>query len=273
MTSMLERNLNTPEARLRASLAWHLAGRSPWREPLMAALAAIGSPPVYLFGGLIRDVALYGAAANPRDVDLVVAGLSVAELGSAVRRWQISVTSFGGLELLVEGTRVDIWRLEDTWAFRKGWLSPISIEFLPKTTYLKLQAVVAQLRYDGPTPGVIHQNGFYEALNCDCVEINCANVPAVETSLLRAVFLAEQLGRRLGPQLRADVTTRLSDLAGHVGRLVRGRLVTCEWLEGVHRLATKTGGLFLSNPQAQSECTVDLSPTLTEQDRDAARSA
>jgi hypothetical protein len=78
---------------------------------------------VILLGGFARDVALeiaYGRPRTPsRDIDVIVASANTT-MPHALERWLVRENRFGGLKLRVSGVSLDVWRLEDTWAFRSG---------------------------------------------------------------------------------------------------------------------------------------------------------
>lgn len=98
------------EACLRQEVVSYLRERSPWRPPLAAALGRLSGPPrpIYLFGGLLRDLLLFGPDASPRDVDLVIGGGTTGEeLADALTAYIDRRTRFGGLQLVVEGVPVD----------------------------------------------------------------------------------------------------------------------------------------------------------------------
>src|SRR5262245_31728529 len=85
---------------------------------VMGCLSTLGR--VAVFGGTLRDLALHGTAARPRDIDLVVEGESEAHLFHFLGRYRPTRNRFGGFRFKVDRWSFDVWRVEDTWAVRQG---------------------------------------------------------------------------------------------------------------------------------------------------------
>jgi hypothetical protein len=100
---------------------------------------------VYLFGGILRDVALFGARGFTSDIDLVVEGdwdHCVNYLASRGARQN----KFGGFRLDVAGWPVDIWNATDTWAIKQGLVAYKGIASLTETTVLNWDAILMNWR-------------------------------------------------------------------------------------------------------------------------------
>jgi len=107
--------------------------------------AAMPDGDIYLFGGLIRDIALYGKRGFSSDIDVVVEGewdncVRYLESLGAVRN------KFGGFRLEVAGWPVDIWNAEQTWAIKEGFVQYKSIASLIETTVLNWDAILMNWR-------------------------------------------------------------------------------------------------------------------------------
>src|SRR5215831_14168139 len=95
--------------------------KSEWKRPIVETLRdlRIGDIHAVLFGGTLRTLLLSrladGTPGRPRDVDIVVAGLSIDALR---RRFQPIIsreTRFGGLQLRRREWQFDVWPLTQTW--------------------------------------------------------------------------------------------------------------------------------------------------------------
>lgn len=197
------------EACLRRYTTAFLASRSPWLRPLTHALGHLLSPrPLYLFGGLLRDLLVLGPTAVPRDVDIVVGDTTLEELADALGRFVDRRTRFGGLQLTVEGVPIDIWPLAETWAFNQPGSPPPSFAALPLTTFLNVEAVALEVLADGRT-GRLHTHGFFEGVLSETLELNFEDNPSPALCVVRSLDLASRLGFRIGPRLNRY-------LAGHL---------------------------------------------------------
>lgn len=222
--------------------------RQPLRSFLDVLLAHEGK--AFFFGGLLRDLMISGPAITPRDVDIVVASVRASFL-EAARNHLKRQTRFGGLHLESKGWLFDVWSLPSTWAFREGVISGESFWNLPKTTFLNIQAVVAEVRPKRGKPRRIFSNGFFEALSTRMLDINCEENPyphlcAVQ-SLLSAAKLRFSMSRRLARYVLHHGTTdgleRLVEVQlHHYGNVQAEKPLLHQWLRAIKdQLASSSG--------------------------------
>lgn len=119
--------------------------------------------PAYLFGGVVRDLALYGKnklADKDADIDIVCAarGCAAGPFFSRLEREHgVSRNRFGGFRLTTQHWKVDLWAAEDTWAFREGKFGYNSVESLLETTITNWEAVL--FRLDGGS--LVYKDGYF----------------------------------------------------------------------------------------------------------------
>lgn len=112
---------------------------------------------VYLFGGVLRDLALTGRKGFSSDVDLVVEG-DWGHLVHYIRRFDAKLNKFGGYRLKVGGWPVDIWHAESTWAITRGFIAYRGISSLTDTTVLNWDAILMNWR----TKTFVFREGYFE---------------------------------------------------------------------------------------------------------------
>jgi hypothetical protein len=196
---------------LRRRLAWFLRYRSPWRVPLIGAFHSSGvRVPIYLFGGTVRDLVIFGRVANPVDIDLVVGDVSSKDLESVLGRFSVRKTYLGGLKLLINNTSVDIWPLSETWAFRTCQFQCPTFSELPKTTFLNVEAIAVELTHDCSRAGRIYSRGFFEGIVKRTIDINFEPNPYPGEAVIRSMALAGRIGFSVGPRLAARAADLLS---------------------------------------------------------------
>ena len=100
---------------------------------------------LYLFGGVLRDLALSGREGFESDIDLVVDG-DWAHLVGYLKSVGFARNRFGGFRGDVDGWPVDIWNSRETWAIRAGLVQYRGIESLTKTTILNWDAILLNWR-------------------------------------------------------------------------------------------------------------------------------
>lgn len=151
----------------------------------MRTLSSIGE--VYVFGGLVRDIALFGGRNFNSDVDLVV-DCSQADLdclfsacGSSARK-----NKFGGYRTVLDGWSVDVWAVGETWAFKAGLVEYLGVESLLATTVTTWESVLFCFR----TKKIISSDDYLGSLNrgeLDVVLVNNPNRLGVLLKLLKAI--------------------------------------------------------------------------------------
>ncbi|MGI5864914.1 MAG: hypothetical protein ACOX6T_23085 [Myxococcales bacterium] len=196
-----------------------------------------------LFGGTLRDLLIEGCP-PPRDLDFVVPGVSLeelrAELGGHVERR----TRFGGLRLRIRALPVDIWPLEQTWAFANGLVADPSPATLPRTTFLSAEAAAVEIWPREGRTRTIHSSGLFESFATSCLEINLEENPYPALCVARSLLTARKLGFSLGPRLAAYLDhqgTRLGmdeieqAQVAHYGDVVLPREAMREDLQAIRR--------------------------------------
>ena len=116
----------------------------------------------YLFGGVLRDIALFGIGRLESDIDLVSES-SRDQIRSVVEtnRFRFRQNRFDGFRVETERWFVDIWSAEDTWAFRKGGCQYDGIESLLSTTITNWESILYQLN----GCRLIHGENYFKDIN------------------------------------------------------------------------------------------------------------
>ncbi|RKI62447.1 hypothetical protein D7X55_22100 [Corallococcus sp. AB049A] len=156
---------------------------------------------VFVFGGTLRDLLAVSATAAPRDVDLVVAGATGEALREAFARELVRVNRFGGLRLQVQKLPVDIWTLESTWAFQQKLVPGGDFAHLPRTTFLNVEAVAAELDTRKGRARQVYGDAFFRAVRERVLEINLEENPYTGLCVVRSLLTARKLHYALGPRL------------------------------------------------------------------------
>ncbi|WP_313010383.1 hypothetical protein [Atlantibacter hermannii] len=155
---------------------------------------------LYVFGGLIRDIGLYTAHHFHSDIDLVFAG-SKELLQKALSDYglqHISENKFGGFRVLDYKVDIDIWSLEDTWAFKQHIIIRKDVESLLNTTLMSWDSVL----YDIQNDKIITTDSWLSDLHAGHLELVLEHTPDVYNALiriLRTIYSKEVLvlGERL----------------------------------------------------------------------------
>jgi hypothetical protein len=128
-------------------------------EALDFISSAIPNGRLYLFGGIVRDLALFGKRGFNSDIDLVADGdweviIPFIENLGAIRN------KFGGYRFNINSYDIDIWGAKQTWAIKQGHVSYNGISSLLDTTVLNWDAIV--MNWD--TKQFIHKKEYFDDL-------------------------------------------------------------------------------------------------------------
>jgi hypothetical protein len=198
------------ETLLRHRLSRFFANHSRWKAALREIVSRIQERqwPAVVFGGVPRDLVVFGNAERPRDIDIVLDDVSVEEIRSAFCERVFRETRFGGVNLRVEGWLIDIWPLRQTWAFREFGLPVAGFQDLPRTTFLNLEAVAVDLTVRRGQVRNIYSSGFFEGVHERVLDINFEPNPFPGLCVVRSLIMAARLGFRIGSRLASYISNR-----------------------------------------------------------------
>lgn len=100
---------------------------------------------LYLYGGVLRDLALFGKRGFNSDIDVVVEG-NWQNCAKYIESFGAKENKFGGLRLVIDGWPIDIWHAPETWAVKKGLVDYKGISSLTETTILNWDAILMNWR-------------------------------------------------------------------------------------------------------------------------------
>ena len=179
-------------------------------KDVLAPLERTGWP-VYLFGGVPRDLMRMGGRARPRDIDLVIDGVSVDDIADVFADASITRNRFGGLRVHAQGWAIDAWPVQETWAFSQDRLGmSASAAELPRTTFLNVEAVAVELWPRSVWHRRVYDCGFFSAFHEQTVELNFADNPFPEFAVLRSLLVACKLQFCVGPRLADYIRDRIA---------------------------------------------------------------
>ena len=167
--------------------------------------------PAYLFGGAIRDIALFGNRCPFKsDIDIVCdcqeSQLRIFLEGFCVKE-PLRENRFGGFRIKTETRSIDIWSAENTWAFKQGILAYKGIHSLLETTITNWESILFPL-HGGP---LIYREGYFEDIlrgYLDIVLVENPNPMGMYVKVLRshACKGALEFSRRVLEVLRKAVS-------------------------------------------------------------------
>jgi hypothetical protein len=235
------RSPETVERLLRSRLSRFLTEPAPWKENLREIVEALRRTKwdAVVFGGVLRDLALYGPAERPRDVDIVV-NCSSYELSAWLSAFPSQRTRFGGFRVRLHKWNFDIWTLRETWAFTASDMEP-TFENLPKTTFFNIEGVAAQLNTAPRQKRAVYSFGFADAISSKILDINFEPNPFPQLCIVRGLLTAVRH--------RLVLSSRLARyMANHANRTEIAEIVQVQSRHyGVVRLRSQDIELWLDH--------------------------
>ncbi len=137
MTVTVAKNKNVLKQRLMRFFDENNESRKPLKS-FFDELSEKGS--IYIFGGLVRDLALFGIRKFDSDIDLVYTNNGGLE--AILEQKAISINKFGGYRLKLEEWDLDLWEAKNTWAFKNGLKQFREISSMLDTTITNWDSVL-----------------------------------------------------------------------------------------------------------------------------------
>lgn len=162
---------------------------------------------VYVFGGAVRDY-LNKTFDTARDVDLVIESNNSNKVDIEYYLDYLNIVSFkknrfNGYKVFFDDLVVDIWNLQDTWAFQNTHLES-SPENLMKSVYLNVDALVYSLN---SKTYLENCNDLYSKINV--LDIVFDQTPYEELNLLRALVFKDRYSLNVSQILRDKINILL----------------------------------------------------------------
>lgn len=142
--------------------------------------AAIPDGDVYLFGGALRDFALFGREGFRSDLDIVVTCSSTV-LSEVLPSDIAKKNKFGGFRLQLRSQEIDVWAARDTWAFSEGYFTYKGISSLLDTTVINWDSILLNLR----TFDVICKPGYFNDISSRHLDIQFTINPNPHGALIK----------------------------------------------------------------------------------------
>ena len=162
---------------------------------------------LYLLGGAVRNYIenqyTFDPQRLPRDFDFVVEHKKGKNLDDIMQSLGVNIpvryNGFGGYKLAFDDIHIDIWKMEDTWAFTHTSLKKCK-DNLVKSVFLNIDGIV----YD------FHKNSYYTDLYDSAIRnrkigIVLKNNPKVHLNLLRALIFSDEYNMEISNQIKSMI--------------------------------------------------------------------
>lgn len=173
----------------------------PPSEELFSDLNQISE--VYLIGGVLREYRDNKQINNLRDIDIIVNVIDEEEWNRILNRYKPVRNRFGGYKLICGELVVDLWRIEESWAYREHVIRCPRNELvinLPRTVFLNIDAIIYDLKND-----VWYDDLYEQAMNSKCLDIVLEKNPQIPLNIVRTFVLKEKYEMILSEKLKSVI--------------------------------------------------------------------
>lgn len=164
---------------------------------LFKELETIGS--IYLIGGVLREFRDNGMIYSPRDIDIIVDVQNDIKWEQLLKQYRPECNRFGGNRIVCGNLTMDVWAMDQTWAFREGIIRCAPDQYaiaLPDTVFLNIDSII----YDWKRARWLDSK-YREAMNSKTIDVVLKDNPQIPLNIVRAFALQQKYDMRLSNNL------------------------------------------------------------------------
>lgn len=170
--------------------------KHPPAKDLFEGLKQLGN--VYLIGGVLREYRDNDGIDVLRDIDMIV-DIPEQPYKQFLDSYMPEVNVFGGYKICCSGLIVDIWRLEQTWAYANHKIICKDKDYvsnLVRTVFLNMDAIVYDLQRD-----IWYDSGYLNALNEGVLDVVLKENPQIGLNIIRSLVIKKKYNMRMSEEL------------------------------------------------------------------------
>lgn len=158
---------------------------------------------IYLIGGVLREFLDHRRIMNLRDIDIIIDVKNDLLWKNILNQYMKRRNRFGGYKLESCGLVIDIWAIEDTWAYRSGTIQCNPQDYfslLPETVFLNLDSIV----YDWDKSVWLNKR-YEDAMRTKVLDVVLANNPQLQLNIMRALVLKNRYKMTFSNELKCII--------------------------------------------------------------------
>jgi hypothetical protein len=175
---------------------------------MLDELATSGT--VYLFGGVVRDLAIGGSRFFNSDIGIVFEKKDIC-FEELLQKYKPAKNKFGGYRFILNRWMIDIWDVESTWAFKEHLKEYKSVESLLATTITNWDSIL----FDWNHKKVICNDHYFLDLTDGYLDLVFSGNPNVEGMYVKIIHCYLNKNAMLLSALIAPLITKALDSLTH----------------------------------------------------------
>lgn len=181
---------------MKEKLLLYLNEHIPARE-LFEMMCKAGN--VYLIGGVLREFRDHAAFISLRDIDVIIDVKDSELFRAMISQYSLRENRFGGHKLFCEDLLIDVWSIENTWAYRERIINCPSSEYtsrLADTVFLNIDGII----FDWNNNRWIDEK-YVSAMQTKVLDVVLPQNPLIMLNTLRTIILMDRYGMSLSANL------------------------------------------------------------------------
>lgn len=173
---------------------------------------------VYVMGGLLREYKDNQKLIELRDADFCLEIEHRDLWEQLLKKISYTTNRFGGYKLNCKGFIIDIWEIENTWAFRTGKVLAEKNEYfakLPSTVFLNLDGLAYDLIHDEWNDAI-----YQKAMKKGELDVVLEENPFVELNIVRAMVLQNKYKMTYSERLKRIILQYVTEQQDWLKQLI-----------------------------------------------------
>lgn len=170
---------------------------------------------IYLIGGVLREYRDNKRIIKLRDIDIVIRVTDSDVWNRVLHSYSFKINRFGGYKLSCENLLVDIWEIEETWAYRNNIIQynlNSCVELLPETVFLNLDSIVYDWNQE-----IWYDKIYQKAMDTRILDIVLEKNPHLLLNIVRTFVLKERYHMQLSTRLKEIILDQLKNVSSVSG--------------------------------------------------------
>lgn len=170
----------------------------PPAEQLFKELYEIGE--LYLIGGVLREFLDAGDIKNLRDIDIVINTKEIDKFNEICLKYQAQKNSFDGYKMMCTDLVVDVWRIEQTWAYRENVIECQENDYLrnlTQTVFYNMDSIVYDIKKD-----MWYDDVYKKTKENNVLDIVLEENPYIDLNILRGMILQSTYDMKYSSKLK-----------------------------------------------------------------------
>ncbi|WP_462251961.1 hypothetical protein [Ferruginibacter sp.] len=153
---------------------------------------------VFIFSGVIRNFFL--GEKNNRDIDIILE--NEIDIFSLLGNAKVTKNSFGGFKIIFNKTTIDLWFLEQTWAFKNEPMLNFDLERrVPGTAFFNFSAIV----YSFNDKLFYYTDSFLKFLRDEKIDVVYEKNPNYKLCVVNTLYYSDKYNLNIKDKLKKYV--------------------------------------------------------------------